>query len=101
MQPSMSVIINISSSLTSAMPSIDAVGLGHDGRVLLVDRSSGCCIATSSWDSAEAMRASNELLQPVRQRLLETLSGDVLEVQEWRLRSCTVTTSRLSGPALA
>jgi len=31
------------------------------------------------------MRASNDQFQPVRQRLLETLGGDGLEVQEWEI----------------
>ena len=58
---------------------------GCMGLSLLVDRSSGRCIATSSWESEEAMRASNEQLQPVRQRLLDTLGADDLEVQEWEI----------------
>ena len=55
------------------------------GLSLLVDRSSGRFIATSSWDSEDAMRASNEQLQPVRQRLLDTLGAADLEVQEWEI----------------
>jgi quinol monooxygenase YgiN len=60
---------------------------GCIGLSLLVDRSSGRYIATSSWDSEEAMRASNnnDQLQPVRQRLLDTLGADYLEVQEWEI----------------
>ncbi|MCW2766673.1 MAG: hypothetical protein JWO11_2632 [Nocardioides sp.] len=58
---------------------------GWLGVSLLVDRSTGRCIATSAWDSEETMRASYERLQPVRQRLLETLGGDGLEIQEWEI----------------
>jgi quinol monooxygenase YgiN len=60
---------------------------GCTGLSLLVDRSTGRYIATSSWDSAEAMLASdnNEQLQPVRQRLLDTLGADSLDVQEWEI----------------
>jgi quinol monooxygenase YgiN len=60
---------------------------GCTGLSLLVDRSSGRYIATSSWESKEAMVASdnNEQLQPVRQRLLDTLGADNLEVQEWEI----------------
>jgi hypothetical protein len=58
---------------------------GCMGLSMLVDRSSGRCIATSSWESEDAMRASNEQLQPVRQRLLDTLGADDLEVQEWEI----------------
>jgi hypothetical protein len=66
------------------MPMITGIE-GCMGLSMLVDRSSGRCIATSSCESEEAMRASNEQLQPVRQRLLETLGGDGLEVQEWEI----------------
>lgn len=69
----------INDELMTIMTDID----GCMGLSMLVDRSTGRCIATSSWESKEAMRASNEQLQPVRQRLLETLGGDRLEVQEW------------------
>ena len=60
---------------------------GCIGLSLLIDRSSGLYIATSSWDSEGAMRASdnNDQLQPVRQRLLDTLGADSLEVQEWEI----------------
>ena len=71
----------INNELMSMMTDID----GYMGVSLLVDRSNGRCIATTSWESEEAMRASNEQLQPVRQRLLETLGGDDLEVQEWEI----------------
>ena len=66
------------------MPMITDID-GCMGLSLLVDRSTGRCIATTSWDSAETMRASNEQLQPVRQRLLETVGGDGLEIQEWEI----------------
>jgi hypothetical protein len=71
----------INDELMPMMAGID----GYMGVSLLVDRSSGRCIATTSWESEAAMRASNEQLQPVRQRLLETLGGDGLDVQEWEI----------------
>ena len=71
----------INNELMPMMTDID----GCMGLSMLVDRSTGRCIATSSWHSAEAMRASNPQLQPVRQRLLETLSGNGLEIQEWEI----------------
>lgn len=58
---------------------------GCNGLSLLVERSSGRYIATSSGDSEVAMHASDKQLQPVRQRLLETLGADDLEVQEWEI----------------
>jgi quinol monooxygenase YgiN len=71
----------VDNELMSMVTDID----GCMGLSLLVDRATGRCIATSSWESEEAMRASNEQLQPVRQRLLDTLGGDDLEVQEWEI----------------
>jgi hypothetical protein len=71
----------VNNELMSMVTDID----GCMGLSLLVDRSTGRCIATTSWESEAAMRASNEQLQPVRQRLLETLGGEGLEVQEWEI----------------
>ncbi|MET0829716.1 MAG: hypothetical protein ABWY26_09365 [Microbacterium sp.] len=58
---------------------------GCMGVSLLVDRSSGRCIATTSWESEDAMRASSEQLMPLRERLLETLGGEGMEIQEWEI----------------
>ena len=66
------------------MPMMTAID-GYLGVSLLVDRSSGRCIATSSWESDEAMRASGAQVQPVRQRLVDTLGGAITEVQEWQI----------------
>ena len=71
----------VNNELMSMMTDID----GCLGLSMLVDRSTGRCIATSSWDSDTAMRASDQQLQPVRQRLLEILGGQGLEVQEWEI----------------
>jgi hypothetical protein len=71
----------VNDELMSMMTDIE----GCMGVSLLVDRSSGRCIATSSWESEDAMRGSSEQLKPVRERLLETLGGDRLEIQEWEI----------------
>lgn len=71
----------INDELMPMMTGID----GYLGVSLLVDRSSGRCIATSSWQSEEAMRASSTQVQPVRQRMVETLGGASPEVQEWQI----------------
>jgi hypothetical protein len=71
----------VNDELMPMMTEID----GCMGLSLLVDRTSGRCIATSSWESMETMRASNDQLQPVRERLLQTLGGDDLEIQEWEI----------------
>lgn len=74
-------IAMVNDELMAMLPDID----GCIGLSLVVDRSSGRCIATTSWDSADAMRASNEQLEPVRQRLSEALGGGGVEVQEWEI----------------
>jgi heme-degrading monooxygenase HmoA len=51
---------------------------------MLVDREAGHCIVTSSWESEEAMRASDAHLRPSRERARELMNGTV-EVEEWRV----------------
>jgi len=51
---------------------------------MIVDRGSGRCIATSSWESLESMRATMTQLQPIRQRAAEMLGGNP-EVVEWEI----------------
>lgn len=71
----------VNDELLSTLTDID----GCIGASLLIDRSSGRCIATSSWETEEAMRASHDQLNPVRERLMETLGGDSLEIEEWEI----------------
>jgi len=61
--------------------------MGVDGCVglsLLVDRESGRCIATSAWQSAEAMHASAEQVRPIRDRAAELFGGST-QVNEWEI----------------
>jgi hypothetical protein len=74
-------IRKVNDELMSMVTDID----GCMGLSLLVDRSTGRCIATSSWETEQAMRASNEQLVPIRQRLFETFDGDGIEIQEWEI----------------
>jgi heme-degrading monooxygenase HmoA len=55
---------------------------GFVGLSMMVDRESGRCIATSAWQSEDAMRASADQVQPVRNRVSEILGGRP-EVEEW------------------
>ena len=57
---------------------------GCMGLSMIVDRSSGRCIVTSSWDSIESMRATTTQMHPIRQRGAEVLGGTP-EVAEWEI----------------
>jgi hypothetical protein len=57
---------------------------GYTGLSLLVDRSSGRCIATSAWQSEEAMRASAESIRSIRDRAAEVFGGSA-DVEEWEI----------------
>jgi quinol monooxygenase YgiN len=57
---------------------------GCFGLSMLVDRASGECIVTTSWESEEAMHATAEMVKPLRDRATRILSG-VASVQEWEI----------------
>ncbi|MCX6399294.1 MAG: hypothetical protein NTX33_05115 [Propionibacteriales bacterium] len=57
---------------------------GCRGLSLLVDRETGYCIATSSWDSEEAMAASDKQLRSTRDRGKDIL-GASLQVDSWEI----------------
>ena len=73
--------IKLVNELMSTITDID----GCLGLSMLVDRTTGRCIATTSWDSREAMRASSQQVLPVRQRLVDSLGGTSAEVEEWEI----------------
>ncbi|HSV41333.1 MAG TPA: hypothetical protein VLI04_21400 [Nocardioidaceae bacterium] len=57
---------------------------GCRGLSCLVDRETGQAIATSSWESEEAMRASDDQLRGIRERGREIFGGD-MQVDEWEI----------------
>ena len=57
---------------------------GCVGLSLMVDRDTGRCIATSAWETEEAMQASAERVRESRQRAAEQLAATP-EVQEWEI----------------
>jgi hypothetical protein len=57
---------------------------GCIGLSLIVDRSTGRCIATSAWQSAEAMHASENAVRPMRDKAAE-LWGNRAQVDEWEI----------------
>jgi heme-degrading monooxygenase HmoA len=65
------------------MPALQGMP-GCIGVSLLVDRQSGRCIATSAWDTEEAMRASGDHVTPIRDRAAEMFGGTA-NVEEWEI----------------
>jgi heme-degrading monooxygenase HmoA len=62
--------------------------LAMDGCVgvsLLVDRTIGQCIATSAWETEQAMRASEQAVRPLREHFIATFSGTNPIVDEWEV----------------
>ena len=57
---------------------------GCVGLSMLVDRDSGRCIATSSWESQAAMRAAAGPVGRIRDRAVEILGG-TMTVEEWEI----------------
>jgi quinol monooxygenase YgiN len=57
---------------------------GCHGLSLIVDRNSGRCIATTAWESAEALQASTERAQRSRDRA-EQMFGGPLQYEEWEI----------------
>jgi heme-degrading monooxygenase HmoA len=81
-QPS-SIDAGIAHMRDSVMPALEGIP-GCLGMSLLVERTSGRCIATSSWDSEEAMRASTETVGPIRDEAVELFGGSA-QVEEWEV----------------
>lgn len=64
-------------------PAIEAID-GCRGMSLLVDRESNSCIATSAWTDLEAMRASEPLIAPLRDRAAAVF-GSTPQAREWEI----------------
>lgn len=64
-------------------PMLDTID-GCRGLSLLVDRETGKCIATSSWENESAMHASDEQLRPIRDRGRDIL-GASMEMDNWEI----------------
>jgi quinol monooxygenase YgiN len=86
------------SSTISARPSSIEDGIAHVreqtmpalmempgcvGLSLLVDRDTGRCIATSSWENEDAMRSSETAVGSLRSMAAEQFGGSLEKVQEW------------------
>jgi heme-degrading monooxygenase HmoA len=58
---------------------------GCVGMSLLVNRDSGRCIATTAWQSQEAMRESAQRVMPLRDRAVQGLGSSGSEVHQWEV----------------
>lgn len=63
------------------MPALEQLD-GYTGLSLLVDRSTGRCIAASAWETEETMLTSTESIAPVRDRAAEVF-GATPDVEHW------------------
>ena len=81
-QPS-SIDAGIGHVRDTVMPALEGAD-GYTGLSLLVNRSSGRCIASSAWQSEEAMRASAESIRSIRDRAAEVFGGNA-DVEEWEI----------------
>lgn len=57
---------------------------GNVGLSLLVDRDSGRCIATSSWQSEETRDASREAMADLRSRAADLMAGTI-QLDDWEV----------------
>ena len=58
---------------------------GCVGMSLLVDRSSGRCIATTAWESEDAMRASADQASQLRNQASDKFGGSIENIDEWEI----------------
>jgi heme-degrading monooxygenase HmoA len=79
----LSVDIGIAHVRDVVMPALEEID-GWLGLSLLVDRQSGTCIATSSWETIEAMRGSVERVAPIRDRAALMFDGSA-RMEEWEI----------------
>lgn len=66
------------------MPMVQGMA-GYVGNSMLCDRETGKCIATSTWDTEEAMRASSDAVAEGRAQGAEMMGASAPEVQEWEV----------------
>jgi quinol monooxygenase YgiN len=55
------------------------------GMSLLVDHASGRCIATTAWESEEALQASADQVRPMRDEALRVLGAEDSTVETWEV----------------
>jgi heme-degrading monooxygenase HmoA len=65
-------------------PAVTAMD-GCKGMSLLVDRETGRCVATTAWESEEAMRGSADAVRPLRDRAEQALGASGSEIHQWEV----------------
>lgn len=68
---------------TELVPTLDKIR-GSRGLSLMVDRTSGLCIATTSWIDEESMEASSAPMRPMRDRGRDILGGS-MDIDSWKV----------------
>ncbi|WP_245545739.1 hypothetical protein [Nocardia higoensis] len=58
---------------------------GWVGLSLMIERSTGRCIATSAWESEQALRSSESRVRPLRDSLARSLDGRTQKIEEWEV----------------
>ena len=66
------------------MPAVQSMP-GCLGLSMLVDRGSGRCIVTTSWDSEESMSAARDRVRDMRERAMDAMGGHDMTVDEWEI----------------
>lgn len=58
---------------------------GCIGLSLIVDRQSGRCIATSAWETEQAMRSAERPVESIRRDAADQFDGRVQKVERWEI----------------
>ncbi|OBB14599.1 hypothetical protein A5662_07110 [Mycobacteriaceae bacterium 1482268.1] len=66
------------------MPALQAMD-GYIGLSLLVDRDSGQCIATSAWETEDALRTSTEAAASLRESAGSRFGGGDVTMDQWEI----------------
>lgn len=74
-------IAHIRDAVLPALRELD----GFVGMSFMVNRDSGHCVATAAYRSEEAMRASSDQVQQLRQRAVELMQADHPDITEWEI----------------
>ncbi|KGN40260.1 antibiotic biosynthesis monooxygenase [Knoellia aerolata] len=74
-------IAHVRDEVTPAVTAMD----GCVGMSMLVDRASGRCIATTSWESEAALTGSAEMVRPLRDAAQSALGATTSSVDTWEV----------------